>query len=665
MTDETTNRQDGARVLSHVFTPVRVGRMNLKNRISNPSHSGGRGALTGDEAMYRQFLAYYVGRAKGGASWVGGPPTFVGNPLIPGFEPTGVGATNFSSFRQEQFVEREAEFMRQLHAEGAYGSVQFVLMGSMPHGASAVSGSFVSHQIAHEMEVDEIAQLVAEYRYSAEQCRRAGVDALEVHANHDDVVEYFLSPLTNRRTDAYGGSTEKRLRFLREILTAMREGGGSDITIGVRLNMDQVMDGGYHVDEAKRLVSLLTGYGLIDYFSFDVGTPWGVPSYIQPVHFKPGQWAPLSGILKQETNLPAVYVGRVTTAQLADEILAAGHADVVGMNRAMIADPDLVLKARDGRFDEIRPCVGVNDCIHRNIVDGIGFGCALNTSAGHESAGPLPPAQQRKRILVVGGGPGGMEFAALAAERGHAVTLWEQRDRLGGAMALAARAPMQESFQHFIDFQQRRLERAQVALELGREATPGDVDAFAPDVVVVATGAAPQPLEIPGGTLPHVFSAHEVMSGAAHVGPRTLGKRVLLVAHHDHMLPLTVADYLAGHGHEVHVVYQSAQIAPNVGRYTIGGPLYRLNEQGVRFSFMLRLTAIGEREVTMADVYTQKLHTLGDFDSVVIAASGAPRNALYRALKATGRTVHILGDAYAPRRITFATRAAHALAAEI
>lgn len=644
-------------VLSRVFTPVRVGRMNLKNRLANPSHAGGRGALTGDDELFRQFLGYYIGRAKGGAAWVGGGPTFVGNPLIPGFEPTGVGASNFSSFRHPLFVEREAEFMRQLHAHGAYGSVQFVLMGSMPHGASAVSGSFVSHQIAHEMEVDEIETLIAEYRFSAAQCRRAGVDALEVHANHDDVVEYFLSPLTNKRTDAYGGSTEKRLRFLREVLEAMREGAGDDITIGVRLNMDQVMEGGYHIDEAKRLVALLTSYGLIDYFSFDVGTPWGVPSYIQPVHFAPGTWAPLSGILKQETNLPAVYVGRVTTVQLAEQILAAGQADVVGMNRAMIADPDLANKAQAGRFDEIRPCVGVNDCIHRNIVDGIGFGCALNTNAGHEASGAISPATTRKRILVVGGGPGGMEFAALAAERGHAVILWEQQPRLGGAMALAAKAPMQDSFQSFIDFQERKLRRLQVAIELGRRVTAQSVADLAPDVVVVATGAAPRTLDIPGASLPHVVSAQAVMAGTARIG-----KRALVIAHHDHMLPLSVADYLASNGHDVHVVYQSAQIAPNVGRYTIGGPLYRLNKQGVRFSFMLRLTAIAEHAVTMADVYTQETRSIGDFDTVVIAASGAPENGLYREVKASGREVHILGDAYAPRRITFATRAAEALA---
>lgn len=641
----------------NLFSPITVGRMHLKHRLVSPPHGTGGGYIVGDERQVKKYLAYYVNKARGGAAWVGGGPIFVLNPVPPGFEPTGLGATTVSMFRHPDFVENEREFMRQLHELGAYGSVQFVLMGAMPLSASQTPGSFVTNQVPHAMSLDEIDALVREYRYSAERCREAGVDALEVHSNHDDVVEYFLSPLTNQRTDRYGGSTENRLRLLREILNAMRAGAGDQATIGVRLNMDQVVDGGYHLDEALRFVELLTSDGIVDYFSVDVGSPWGVPSYIQPVQFPPGAWRGMSAEVKKVTKVPVVYVGRVTTPELAEEIIASGQADLVGINRAAIADPEFPKKAREGRADEIRPCIGVNDCIHRSIVDGLGFGCAVNPAAGKEDEGPLPPTTRPKRILVIGGGPAGLEVAALAAERGHQVTLWERERALGGQVRIAALAPMQDSFQSFVDYQERRLRRLEVAIETGREATVDAIRAFAPDTVVVATGARARRPVVPGVDRPGVVEARDVLEGKAAVG-----QRAVVIAQEDHMGPLSVADYLAERGHSVHVVYQSPQIAPLVGRYSLGGILARLNRRGVKFTLMQRLRAINETTIRTADVYTGEEQEIGGFDTVVLACGGIQEDGLHAQLKGIVPEVHILGDAYAPRRITFATRQAYELA---
>jgi 2,4-dienoyl-CoA reductase-like NADH-dependent reductase (Old Yellow Enzyme family)/thioredoxin reductase len=641
----------------NLFSPITVGRMNLKHRLVSPPHGAGGGSIVGDDRLVKKYLASYVNKARGGAAWVGGGPIFVRNPVPPGFEPTGVGASTLSMFRSPNFVENEREFMRQLHELGAYGSVQFVLMGAMPLSASQTPGSFVTNQVPHAMSLDEIRALVEEYRYSAERCREAGVDALEVHSNHDDVVEYFMSPLTNQRTDQYGGSTENRLRFLREVLDAMRAGAGDHTTIGVRINMDQVVEGGYHVDEALRFIELLTADGIVDYFSVDVGSPWGVPSYIQPVQFAPGAWREMSAEVKKVTKVPVVYVGRVTTPELAEEIIAKGQADLVGINRAAIADPEFPNKAREGRVDEIRPCIGVNDCIHRSVVDGLGFGCAVNPESGKEDEGPLPATAAPKRVLVIGGGPAGLELAALAAERGHDVTLWERERSLGGQVRIAALAPMQESFQSFVDYQERRLRRLEVAVETGREATLDDIRAFKPDAVVLATGARARRPDVPGVDRPNVVEARDVLEGTASVG-----QRAVVIAQEDHMAPLSVADYLAERGHDVHIVYQSPQVAPQVGRYSLGGILVRLNRRGVQYTLMQRLRAINETTIRTADVYTGEEREIGDFDTVVLACGGIQEDALHEQLKGAVPEVHILGDAYAPRRITFATRQAYELA---
>ena len=512
----------------------------------------------------------------------------------------------------------------------------------------------------HEMERHEIEQLIEEYGYSAGRALEARLDGLEIHANHDDVVQWFLSPLTNHREDDYGGSVGNRLRMLLEINRAIRTAVGNGLTVGVRLCMDEMIEGGYDLDEAREIVRLLTDSGDVDYFSFDVGGNWAGPSYIQPLHYEPAEWAPMSGELRAETNLPVVYAGRVTDAEVAARVLADGHADVVGLNRATIADPELPNKSREGRLAEVRPCIGVNDCIHRGLVDGLPFGCAVNPSANHELEEPHPPAEEPRTILVVGGGPAGLETAAIAAERGHDVTLWERELALGGQMAIAANAPMHRPFGQFVAFEETRLARLGVNVSLGRAATAESVLEFGADAVVLATGATSRSPDVPGVDLANVVDIRDVLLGRADVG-----RRVVVVAQDDHMAPLSVADHLAGQGKEVRVLYQTLQVAPLVGKYTIGGIMTRLVGQGVQFEQMHRLVGIDAGAVHTKNIYTNEPAVVEDFDTVVLACGGMSDNALYHELRERVPDLHILGDAYAPRRITFATRQAWALARQL
>jgi 2,4-dienoyl-CoA reductase-like NADH-dependent reductase (Old Yellow Enzyme family)/thioredoxin reductase len=648
------------------FQPIRVGTLALSHRLVVPPHSGGSGRLLETDEAFERHCAYWVERVKGGVEWVGGGPTFVRNPLIPGFEPTGVGSNGPGYFRHPQFVERMGELQRRIRAAGGHGTVQFVLQGGMPVAPSPTLSGYSDHRVPHALDHDEIDWLIREYGESASLASEAGAAALELHANHDDLLQWFLSPLTNHRTDGYGGTFENRRRFLREVVESMRSHVDRPITIGLRLCLDEMIEGGYTLKDCQQLLSAFTSDGTVDYFSLDVGGNWGRVSYIPPGIYGDAEWASLCGEAKSATSLPVVYVGRVFTPDVAESVLRDGHADLVGMARATIADPSFVNKARAGFDPLIRPCIGANDCIDRRTVEVIEFGCSANPHAGREHVGQLPATTAPKRILVIGGGPAGLEAAALLAERGHAVELWEQNTSLGGQLAIAAGLRMNDRYRSLITWQQQRLHQLNVSVRLGTAATSEQVLAGQFDVVVVATGATPRTLNIPGADLPCVHTIADVANGSA-----VLGKHVLVASEDDRAAPLAVADHLCGLGHRVTLTYRTNAPSPLVGKYSVGAILGRLDAEGATLVPMARVVCIdatqpaAPAQVTLAHSYSDRRWTVDGVDSVVLATGATGNDSLFRALKGVHPDVHIVGDAYAPRRVVFATRQAWHLAAMI
>lgn len=646
----------------HLFTPVQVGRMELPNRITATPHASLIGSLWGpDEDEADRNIAYWRTRARAGLGWVAGISAALENQLIPGFEPTGVGARANGVFRLPWFHDRMRRMSDTLHAEGTRVTAQIIMQGGMPHGPSPAVTAYVANQVSHGLDRGEIEWFVEEYARSAGRAQRAGLDGVELHANHDDLIEWFLSPVSNHREDEYGGDLTGRMRFLTRIVEAVRAEVGHQFTLGVRFNLFEALEGGYQVADTVRIARALEATGRVDYLSTAVGDNWGDPSYVQSQHYSQAHWAELAGRVKSAVDIPVVYTGRVSTPEAAEAVLANGYADVVGMARAFIADPEIVAKARAGRSDLVRPCVGDNECLHRYLVDGMKFACAVNPHAAREIDGPAPRTGRARRVLVVGGGPAGMELAGLLAERGHGVTLWERGDRLGGQLLVAGRAEENASYLDYARWQTERLARAGVAVELGREATPETVTGFGADVVAVATGATARRLPVPGADHPFVVEARDVLEGTARVG-----ERAVVIAAEDHMQPLTVAAFLADRGHEVHLVHQTPGPAPLVGKYSIGTPLGRLSRAGAQFTAMSRLARIEPDALHLRNVYSDVEEYVTDFDSVVVAAGGTPDDALFHRLRSAGlEQVHVLGDAYAPRRITFATQQAYALAEQI
>lgn len=644
----------------HVFRPLDVGTLRIDHRLVVPPHGGGNGNLMGSEADFEQHAAVWLAKLDGGMRWLGGGPNFVRNPLPPGFEPTGVGAHGPGFFRDPRYPARLGELAARVHARGGLLSVQMVLQGGMPIAPSSTLSSYADHRVPHALDLGEMRWLVREYGESAAIAIDAGVDAIEIHANHDDVVQWFLSPLTNRRTDDYGGSFEGRRRFLREVVEAVRSHASRPITVGLRLCLDEMIDGGFGVDECAATVATFTAEGTVDYFSLDVGSNWGDPSYIPSAWYDDHQWAPLCGQVKAATHLPVVYAGRVLDVAQAEAVLAAGQADIVAMARATMADPELVAKTIAGAEDRVRPCIGLNDCIHRKLVEGLVYACGVNTRFAREAEPEPAPAIAARTVLVVGGGPAGTELAALCAERGHHVELWERQSHLGGALAVAALARANRTYQRWIDYQSRRLEAADVRIALGREAIVDDVLAHDADVVAVAAGATPRRPDVPGVELPDVVTIPEALHGAV-----SLGRRVVVVVEDDGPAPLSVADHLASLGHQITIVYGTPALAPLVGKYSSGAMFARLMNSGVTLVPLARAVGIEPGAVHVAATFGARRWTIEDVDSVVLACGSVPADGLYRALKHRHPSVHVLGDAYAPRRVVFATRQAWALAGEI
>jgi 2,4-dienoyl-CoA reductase-like NADH-dependent reductase (Old Yellow Enzyme family)/thioredoxin reductase len=644
-----------------LLSPFTIGTMPLKNRVMMPPHTAPLGPLWGTEEQAAQNIAYIRTRCEAGVAWVVNITGHIDNLFVPGFTPVGIGARTQGYFRLPVFHDRVQAYTDAIHAAGSFTTVQLVSQGGLPNAPSATLSSPVLNQVPHVLDREEIRWYVNEFAWSAAAAQKAGADGVDLHLNHDDLMEWFVSPLVNTRDDEYGGSPENRLRFVTEIIRDIRERCGVDFTVGVRLNMFEEAPGGYDLAGGIDIAQRLEATGMVDYLSLVAGSNWGNPSYIQSHVYPPAAWAEMSGAFVSAVDLPIAYAGRVTTPDVAEQVLAAGQAHVVGVARALLTDPEWVRKAAEGRAEDIRPCTGCNECISTAVVERLPFGCAVNPHAGTEStvAWPVRVAAPR-RVLVVGGGPAGLETAALAAERGHTVELWEQGDRLGGLLRTATAAPTYEGFADFLDWQERRVRTLGVDVRLGVTADADSVLGAGADVVVVATGTRPRRPGIPGDDLEFVHDVRDVLEDAVAVG-----RRVVVVAQDDHMPPLVIADHLAQRGHEVIVVYSTSGPAPLLGRYSIGGIMARLERAGVVLRYSEQVAEIVPGQVRTRKVYSQLPGAIEDVDTVVLACGGVPQGELATDLRGRHPDVRVVGDAFAPRRQIYATRQAYALVASL
>jgi 2,4-dienoyl-CoA reductase-like NADH-dependent reductase (Old Yellow Enzyme family)/thioredoxin reductase len=638
---------------NYLFTPITIGTMTVPNRIAETTYSINAGRVDGlpDHA----FTEHHLQKARGGVGWIGNQTWLLPTPLPPGYADefsAGAAAMRFAVYQHAQFVERVQAFTDAVHRHGSVCVMQLTHLQSLMC-SSPVPIALMYDHVPHELDDDEIQFIIDAYWKAAEKFHAAGADAVEIHCAHETLPQWFLSPYTNKRTDRWGGSLDNRIRFVTEAVRRIRERVPPTLNVGLRICADEYREGGYNLDDMKQMARQICQAVSVDYLSVDVGSPWGMPSYIPPMQYPLAAFSYAAAEIRAAIGLPVVYAGRVNDPVLAERLLAEGQADVIGMTRASIADPDFPRKTREGRLDEIRKCIGCNTCIERVIHDERKTpGCAVNPAIGHEARwAAVERAASEKRVVVVGGGAAGLEVARVAATRGHNVTVLERNAELGGQLLIAARAPRREGFLDFPRYEEFQLRLLGVDVRLNTIATPEAVLELKPDAVAVATGSTPRPLDIAGAEQPNVVQGWDVLTGTAQVG-----QRVVIVSEDDGMETPSVADFLASQGKQVEVLHKWLMIGSRVERYTKGIVFYWLHKNGVVISPSTRVRAIENNTVLAYNAHTGEERRITDVDTVVLTLGSCADDRLYRALKGSVKELYLVGAAFAPRRLIEATQ---------
>ena len=508
----------------NLFSPLKVGPATFKNRIFSTGHM--TCLLNDDYQPDDRFVAYHETRAAGGAGliiteaaavhWTSGKRNLDASDdaCIPGYQRTADAAHRHG-----------CAVFGQLGHGGVYAAVTGDGSHGVAHGPSQVT-SQRSHTVSRELPVALITDLVEAYGAAAARMKQAGLDGVEILASHSLLPAQFLNPHINRRSDLYGGNLENRMRFLREVIASVRDHVGTDTVVGVRISGDEMHAQGGDPDELLEVCRLIAEDGRLDYLNVIAGSMLALQGSIHvvpPMNIEQGYLAPMADAVKKLVDIPVFVAGRINQPQEAEKIIASGQADMCGMTRAQICDPQMANKARDGRTDDIRACIACNQACIGHMQEGLGISCIQRPETGREvDYGERQPAAKPREVMVIGGGPAGMKAAAVAAERGHDVTLYEQSGQLGGQAQLAQMLPGRAEFGGIITNLAREMEIHGVKVVKHTSVDMALIEREAPGAVVLATGAEPRRPNIEGAEEAHIVDAWSVLKGEANVGGRVV-----------------------------------------------------------------------------------------------------------------------------------------------
>lgn len=618
---------------SVLFTPIKINRMTLKNRIVMPAMASYHAAVNGE--VTDKLIRYHAERARGGAAMNIVEATYVarsGNSFDLGLGISDDFMIKGLSKLTEAVHQYDGKIAIQLQHGGRFGNPP---TSGKPRMLVSMIPGLAPSENARVMDAGDIEEIVEAYARAAGRAVEAGFDAVELHGAHGYLINQFLSPLTNRRDDCYGGSLENRLRFPLEVLAAVRKQVGDDYPVLFRFSMMEFMPGGIDMDQAVAICRAMTDHG-VDMLNLSIGIGESVEYIIPPASVPDGWNADRAAVIKNAigSRVPVAVVGRICNRRTAESIVASGKADIVAMGRALLADPFLPKKLAEGRDEEIIPCIGCNEGCTGMLNECRPISCAVNPRTGYEGDYPMDPAAVSKTIAVVGGGPAGCEVALTAACRGHKVVLFEAGPRLGGLANVAALPPGKGVYATLGTYYAGALSRAGVDVRLNTRADAETLRALHADHIVVATGGVPI---VPGFCRGAEYVlAQDILEARVQAGAKCLVIGGGLVGSE-------TAEFLADQGKAVTIVELRDTIAADMEYKTRQMLMPRLAELGVvSMTETEVLSVCAGGEVRVKTPYVEK--TLSGFDTIVVALGYRPDPTVCSELAAAGLDFVRVGD---------------------